>query len=156
MSQPAFLTQVEIDALVAKTTGRPRRQPFSPPQPPPAATASPDVANERAVATHVAPAPVTTELARMIDRLARLETAVDATQRATGMSVAESFELLADELARLTHQVEYLLQRPWAYRLRETFTCRSCEATQYVAERIKCTQCGDETWWGWFPKPDAG
>jgi hypothetical protein len=88
-------------------------------------------------------------------RLARLESAIAEARRDAAGRGAQTIDGLAADVAHLAQQVEYLLQRPWAYRLRETFTCRSCAATQYVAERIKCTQCGEETWWGWFPKPDS-
>ncbi len=28
----------------------------------------------------------------------------------------------------------------------------NCGASGFVALHIRCTKCGRETWWGWFPK----
>ena len=38
-----------------------------------------------------------------------------------------------------------------ALNLKNRFTC-DCGATGLVALHIRCTNCGRETWWGWFPK----
>jgi polyhydroxyalkanoate synthesis regulator phasin/ribosomal protein S27AE len=35
--------------------------------------------------------------------------------------------------------------------LKHRFKC-SCGASGFVAMHIQCTKCGQETWWGWFPK----
>ena len=35
--------------------------------------------------------------------------------------------------------------------LKDKFTCH-CGASGFVALRIKCTKCGRETWWGWYPE----
>ena len=35
--------------------------------------------------------------------------------------------------------------------IRERFTCE-CGAKGMLAVSIKCTKCGEESWWGWWPK----
>ena len=35
---------------------------------------------------------------------------------------------------------------------RYQITCKGCGSKGWVATRIKCTKCGRETYWGWFPK----
>jgi len=30
-------------------------------------------------------------------------------------------------------------------------TCKGCGSRGYIAAAIKCTKCGHETYWGWFP-----
>jgi len=36
--------------------------------------------------------------------------------------------------------------------LRNEFVCDSCGEKGYVAANIKCTKCGEESWWGWWPE----
>jgi hypothetical protein len=33
-------------------------------------------------------------------------------------------------------------------------TCKGCGSRGYIAAAIKCTKCGRETYWGWFPKKE--
>ena len=35
---------------------------------------------------------------------------------------------------------------------RYQITCKECGSKGWIATRIKCTKCGRETYWGWFPK----
>jgi len=35
--------------------------------------------------------------------------------------------------------------------IRERFQCSICGSKGLVAAKIKCTKCGEETWWGWHP-----
>jgi ribosomal protein L37E len=35
--------------------------------------------------------------------------------------------------------------------LKHHFKCH-CGASGFVALHIKCTKCGRESWWGWFPR----
>lgn len=34
------------------------------------------------------------------------------------------------------------------------FVCQSCNAHGLVAIPIRCTVCGEESWWGWWPKEE--
>lgn len=38
------------------------------------------------------------------------------------------------------------------YGARHQITCMGCGSEGRIATAIKCTECGKETWWGWFPK----
>jgi len=33
-------------------------------------------------------------------------------------------------------------------------TCKACGSKGYIAAAIKCTKCGRETYWGWFPEKE--
>jgi len=37
-------------------------------------------------------------------------------------------------------------------RARYQITCNSCGSKGWIATNIKCTKCGRETYWGWWPK----
>ncbi len=35
---------------------------------------------------------------------------------------------------------------------RDQFTCGTCGAHGYLAVPMKCSNCGTEGWWGWYPE----
>ena len=37
------------------------------------------------------------------------------------------------------------------WKARERFSCRNCGNKGWIAIPVKCTHCGHETYWGWFP-----
>ena len=53
------------------------------------------------------------------------------------------------QLRKLSHDL-----RP-QQALREHFHCEKCHSTGNVAFRTKCTSCGEERWFGWWPKKKA-
>ena len=66
----------------------------------------------------------------------------------------EKLTVLESAIRKLGDQFEEMetrLDGTPALRLKERFKC-SCGASGFVALHIKCTKCGEETWWGWFPK----
>ncbi|MEE9399477.1 MAG: hypothetical protein V3V23_04335 [Dehalococcoidales bacterium] len=38
------------------------------------------------------------------------------------------------------------------YASRDDFACESCGSRGFVAIPMRCTDCGSEGWWGWWPK----
>ncbi len=38
------------------------------------------------------------------------------------------------------------------YAIRDDFACESCGSRGFVAIPMRCTDCGSEGWWGWWPK----
>ncbi|MCL0075597.1 hypothetical protein M1O17_01770 [Dehalococcoidia bacterium] len=45
------------------------------------------------------------------------------------------------------------LQGTLSYDIRETFECQHCGSRGYVVGLIKCGECEEENWWGWWPPP---
>jgi len=37
------------------------------------------------------------------------------------------------------------------WKAREQYSCRNCGNKGWIAIPVKCTHCGHETYWGWFP-----
>lgn len=37
------------------------------------------------------------------------------------------------------------------YAIKDTFECQYCGSQGYVVGLVKCTDCGEEDWWGWYP-----
>jgi len=61
---------------------------------------------------------------------------------------------LEGDLASIERRIEAMeehLEGTPALGLRKWFKC-DCGTTGFVAIRVKCTKCGKEDWWGWFPK----
>ena len=40
------------------------------------------------------------------------------------------------------------------YGAAKIFRCSECDAKGTVAIHVKCTQCGEENWMGWWPEDD--
>jgi hypothetical protein len=38
--------------------------------------------------------------------------------------------------------------------IRRDFKC-GCGTTKFLAARVKCTKCGGENWWGWWPEENS-
>ena len=51
---------------------------------------------------------------------------------------------------RVTTVLRKLRDTP-SYGVRSDFTCESCGSQGFVAIPLKCTNCGKEGWWGWWP-----
>jgi hypothetical protein len=69
-------------------------------------------------------------------------------------SLVDDVRDLKEQLAKLTSHVKAMsvrLRDTPAYGLHTHFTCRSCGASGNVAVIVKCTQCGEEGWQGWWP-----
>jgi len=62
-------------------------------------------------------------------------------------SRVEVLETIVAELC----DIENRLDGTPALGLKHRFNC-SCGASGLVAVRIKCTKCGQETYWGWWPE----
>ena len=68
----------------------------------------------------------------------------------------QHFESRLEKLEALVEKVEEIdtrLNGTPALGLKREFKC-SCGASGLVAIGIKCTQCGRETYWGWWPKKE--
>jgi len=62
-------------------------------------------------------------------------------------SRVEVLEAISAEL----DDIETRLDGTPALGLKHHFKC-DCGASGFVALHIKCTKCGRESWWGWFPE----
>ena len=80
---------------------------------------------------------------------------MDASEsRIAVADMKQGFEDLEQQIKSLTGQMQNTLEGlkgTFGYRAKQTFTCDSCRASGKVATRIKCTHCGKENWWGWWP-----
>lgn len=130
------LSQAEIDAMIA---GRNL-------EPPPAAATL-----ERGNVIRDTAAPVSAARAQDVSpatqgKLAECMSMMEATAKRL-----EQLEKAYAEACAAIAQLQQGLQATPAYGVHKTFTCKSCEGHGFVAIQVKCTQCGQMTWWGWHP-----
>jgi DNA-directed RNA polymerase subunit RPC12/RpoP len=58
--------------------------------------------------------------------------------------------------ARISKRIDLLEEKTLdtpLWQARERISCNSCGSKGRIAVPIKCTNCGKETYWGWWPKP---
>jgi hypothetical protein len=82
------------------------------------------------------------ETALVAPKLGSLESKIQQLE-----SRMETLEALGADL----EDIETRINGTPALGLKHHFKC-DCGASGYVAVRIKCTKCGRETYWGWWPK----
>ena len=158
------MSQEEIDAMVASGTGSGGETPAAPAQE--AAPAPAPAPPQEAAPAPISAAPGSAFAAAALGApspppVAAGAAAADADQRLAGLeaTVAQlaqaDTQALAQQVAALSARLEELIQylpNTMGYGVRASFVCGSCEAEGLVGSRVTCTQCGTETWVGWWPE----
>ncbi len=60
-----------------------------------------------------------------------------------------------DGIQEVSSRVERIsadLQRTLGYAIQKVFKCQSCGSEGFVANQVLCSKCGNESWWGWWPR----
>ncbi len=95
------------------------------------------------------------ELRDLIGRVERLERSVGSGGGdGDGRIALAQLDIVIKDVQTLSARLERVLQAlsgTAGYRLRETFECSSCGQKGHVAVKVKCTNCENEMWWGWWP-----
>ncbi|MBF8267305.1 MAG: hypothetical protein HW388_813 [Dehalococcoidia bacterium] len=155
----AVLSQAEIDSLVggqreAPAVGAgPGGTVFSPSLP------------RVAAPLPSAASPVEGRWAELQERLENTEAVLRKTgelgrelheARASIIQMQQVMQAMTAHLQAVTGQMQAIstnLQGTPGYGLQKAFTCTSCHSTGFVATPIRCTHCGQESWWGYWPQP---
>lgn len=69
--------------------------------------------------------------------------------------LSQRLEAVVKDLQKVNGQVAGVLRGLGGtpgYGIRNSFTCESCGSHGLLAIPMKCTTCGNEGWWGWWPK----
>ena len=177
MSENKILSQADIDALLGGGASTPAPVPAAtdaslptvvnltapapapaPPPPPPQAPvlvaqpAAPANPTPPAYQPPPQPASVAPEAqasspaAASPDLLARLERAEASLTRMR--EVEFTVRDLTQQLALMQGQFKH----SFGASARQRLTCGACHTQGQVAVRVRCTSCGEEHWWGWWPK----
>lgn len=134
------------------------------PAPPPTSVLTPEPAPPAATPalapaqpTPAAPTATTLDneaLNGLTERVGRLETAL-AESNNNMRQIRQEFQTFATQVQLIGSRMEGVLDNlksTLGYRAQKTFTCTSCDADGDVAAKVKCTGCGKENWWGWWPQ----
>lgn len=100
-----------------------------------------------------------TQISELLYRISKLEAAV-AKQESSGGARANDISMVqmkaaVAQIRNIGSQVEVIsegLRGTAGYNINKTFKCGSCNTVGVVAIKVKCNQCGQENWWGWWPK----
>ncbi len=98
------------------------------------------------------------QISELLYRLSKLEVAVSKQDgngaRPNDLPLAQMKAAFA-QIKNIGSQVEVIsegLRGTAGYNVNKTFKCGSCNTVGIVAMKVKCNQCGQENWWGWWPK----
>lgn len=97
------------------------------------------------------------QISELLYRLSKLEAAVsrqEAGARPNDINLVHMKAAVA-QIKNIGSQVEVIsegLRGTAGYNVNKTFKCSSCNTVGIVAMKVKCNQCGQENWWGWWPK----
>jgi hypothetical protein len=165
------LTQADVDALVALVPDKPRTsassaKPISADKP-----AQPTLAENARTSTPVRESPSSNtssssevaalqkalaDLTRQVNKLINttqridfLEERVEQLARQSPHNKQPAEERIDEIYARLQEFSHNLTNRR---ELRDDFQCEHCKSKGTVAFLTKCTSCGRERWFGWWPK----
>ncbi|MFP3975014.1 MAG: hypothetical protein ACLFVK_02190 [Dehalococcoidia bacterium] len=86
-------------------------------------------------------------------KIERLETQIANMENAP-QSAQQDIRPLVNSIKEIDAQLMSILkglQGTVGYNLGQNFRCSSCGSQGFVAELVKCTVCGEESWWGWWP-----
>ena len=89
-----------------------------------------------------------------VERIGQLERAVIESNAAI-RQIRQDMQNMVNQVQLVSSKVDGILANLKAtigYRAQKTFTCSSCKTSGNVATRVRCTQCGQENWWGWWPQ----
>ena len=172
----SVLAQSEIDNLFKKATGKniaspPAAKPATSTTTSPPPTPTPTSAPAPAPAPTLAPAPeilksLETAVTNLAQRITKVETTIsefnEEKRQTTDVGVitrqlSQRLEAVVKDLQRVnSHDSGILsgLEGTPDYNIRNNFTCESCGVHGSVAIPIKCTRCGGEGWWGWWPEKE--
>jgi hypothetical protein len=93
-----------------------------------------------------------TNLGAAVKRIETLEKRLNELESKSGRSSSsgnldQKVQQLTDEMKKI---VTNLKGTP-GYGARNTFSCEKCSDEGHVAVQYRCTKCGHERWYGWWP-----
>jgi hypothetical protein len=176
------LTQADVDALVALVPDAPRAAaaPVASAKPvqvdsPPAKPIAAEPVQAKAPAQQPSPPnPINSnevaalqktiaDLSRQVSKLANTAQRLDLLEERTGQlaqliqHAAHSEQPSGEQIAEIQAELRELSRyQNNHHELREDFECAHCKSKGTVAFLTKCTSCGQERWFGWWPRRKAG
>lgn len=100
-------------------------------------------------------------IADLAQRMSEVETNISQKNMETPdvsvnvQQISRRVETIVKDLQKTNIQVRGImsgLEGTPDYNARRSFACESCGHSSFVAIPMRCTRCGSEGWWGWWPK----
>ena len=179
MANETVLTQADIDAMIAENAQEPAASTEAPAQQQPvytdssvekkqetqqpkasrsiSATALPKDNESQQVANSYPQIEslhaLIADLTKRLNKIEMVMSKVDKMERMIAETVANTGQS-PQALHELEEQVEDITEKLSAslgYNIGNIYHCSCCGSDELVAIRVKCTECGDENWLGWWP-----
>jgi hypothetical protein len=100
-------------------------------------------------------ADLTKQLAQMgsvFKRIELLEKKAMELEGKVGNSQSPAVAQKVEELGEAIKKISTNLKGTPGYGVRHTFNCEKCSDKGHVAVMYRCTKCGHERWYGWWPE----
>jgi hypothetical protein len=162
MADDVVLSQVDIDALLSNnsvpgTTDKKSNSSSAEKQPLPKVTAATksqieQLKKEKAVSS--TPPPSAPRLTTS-KNTAQTRSAPAANKAANHSGEIQILRATVTDLQKRLAKMEIAVAEAQQNRdpnINKMFHCDSCESHGLVAFSSKCTKCGKQTWWGWWPQ----
>jgi hypothetical protein len=148
--------QPMVSPPVPETAPAPKAEPVAPSTPP--VQTSPSAPSDDVLKK------IQATLADLSQRIAKVE--MDVTRFAQEdrampdvsvpvQRLSQKLAIVAKEVRRINGRTEGItrgLKNTPDYGIRNDFICEACGAHGFMAVPMRCTGCGTEGWWGWWPK----
>jgi len=82
----------------------------------------------------------------------KLSQAIPKNDNAAGGPTLDAVTRRVLELGQEIKTISAKLQGTLGYDVFHTFNCDHCHSKETVSLLFRCTQCGHQSWRGWFPK----
>jgi len=104
---------------------------------------------------------------KLVERMENLDVAISqlGQQNESREDMHALVRMLSDDLRSVTERLDEMEKQvsimarkssdTMGYAMRGKFHCKSCGEHGYVVSTIRCSRCGDESWWGWWPEEDG-
>lgn len=100
------------------------------------------------------------KIEKRLDQMEKTARSIEQLERKlsnpnTGMVTAQQLQAVVQRMQELTQEVANIsnkLKGTLGYGAYQTFICDKCSSKGHVATQLKCTECGQESWRGWWPK----
>ncbi|NQT71316.1 MAG: hypothetical protein HQ553_00930 [Chloroflexi bacterium] len=77
-----------------------------------------------------------------------------ATMNASITELSAQLQTALNEMKETARKINDAMQGTkgtWGYDIHRTYECQHCGSKGNVVGLVKCSECGDEDWWGWWP-----
>jgi hypothetical protein len=91
------------------------------------------------------------KIAGAMNKIMELDMKISNLAASVNMS-PEITQALSERIDEIYYYLESMQPEEKDAGIQELYECSQCHARRLVALHVKCTNCGNENWMGWWPK----